>query len=92
MNVYRCWHQGIKGYGCRIRDSKWMFVPELGQPDNRTHKNLELVDLEFVNRFEKEHEMRREASLFNDPLRRFVSDLVGNQRKPVTVYGKLLLS
>lgn len=92
MNIYQCWYRGIKGYGCKIQEGNWMFVPDLGQPDTRTHKKLELADLHFVNRFEKEYETRVEARYSRYPLRRLLRHIVIREKKSATVYGQLLLS
>lgn len=89
MNTYRCWYQGIKGYSCRIRDKRWMFVPDIDQPDNRTQRNLDLVDLEFANKHEKRFELGYEASMTKS--RTFIRFFTGRNKQPETIYGQLLL-
>ena len=56
MNVYSCWYEGNFGYACRIAVRKWMFVPEMGQPDANIYKNLLLEDLTFKFAFENSFE------------------------------------
>jgi len=92
MHIYQCWYQGIKGYGCKIQIGNWMFVPDLGQPDKRTYRKLELADLKFMNRFEKEYEVRLEIKHERYPLRRLLRHLLPGDKKSSTVYGQLLLS
>lgn len=63
MNVYSCWYHGLNGYCCRSHNAKWMFVPELGQIDNRIHKQLSLNELVFDNPYAKAHELKIEQRL-----------------------------
>lgn len=63
MNVYQCWYLGMRGYCCRNYNSKWMFVPELGQIDSRIHKHISLNDLMFNNSFAKQYELKTEARI-----------------------------
>ena len=63
MNVYTCWYNGNFGYGCRTRSRRWMFVPELGQPDHKVYKNLTVHDLIFKNPFDKKLELVLEHKL-----------------------------
>jgi uncharacterized protein YjaG (DUF416 family) len=63
MNVYQCWYFGLKGYCCRSYNSRWMFVPEMGQSNSRIHKHISLHDLVFNNSFAKEHELKLERKL-----------------------------
>ena len=58
MNVYQCWYLGLNGYCCRSHNSRWMFVPELGQTSSRIHKHLSLSDLVFDNPFAKQYELK----------------------------------
>lgn len=89
MNVYTCWYQGNLGYGCRTRGRGWMFVPELGQPDGRVHKNLGLHDLLFKNQFERQIELNLENELRKFSLRRFLRTLISPRPKHHTVGGLL---
>lgn len=91
MNIYHCWYQGMRGYSCRMRNNRWMFVPDMGQPDTRSHRNLELTDLDFTNEFEKKRELDYEASRARYPARNFIRSITGWKRQPVTVFGQLLL-
>jgi len=88
MNVYRCWYQGIQGYSCR-RGRGWMFVPELGQPDNRIHKNIVLTDLVFMNREEGRFEMNNETSRNKRSVRGWLGYMLGRRSRPHTVHGML---
>jgi hypothetical protein len=63
MNVYQCWYHGMKGYCCRNHNSKWMFVPELGQINSRIHKQISLNDLVFNNTHAKHYELGLERRL-----------------------------
>lgn len=89
MNVYVCWYQGNLGYSCRIRGKRWMFVPELGQPDGQVYKNLYLDDLLFKNQFERQIELKLENELRKFNLVRFLRMLIFPGRKPHTVGGLL---
>ena len=62
MNVYACWYQGNYGYACRTRNGRWMFVPELGQPDSMIYRNLSLNELLFKNPIAKTYEFHLEKS------------------------------
>lgn len=88
MNVYRCWHRGILGYSCR-RGRGWMFVPELGQPDNRIHKNIELADLVFINKEERRFEMKNEALRNDRTLRGWLNYLLKTRYRSRSVNGVL---
>lgn len=89
MNVYTCWYQGNLGYGCRTRGASWMFVPELGQPDGRVHKNLSLADLLFKNQFEREIELNLENELRKFSITRLLRSLIFPRKKSNTVGGLL---
>lgn len=89
MNVYHCCYQGITGYGFRTYGKRWMFVPELGQPDNRIYKNISLYELQFRNFFEKQFEMELERKLGLYRLSRFFKSLISLECKPQTVSGLL---
>lgn len=91
MNVYRCWYQGIRGYSCRIRDKRWMFVPDFDQPDKRTYRNLELGDLNFCNKYEQRFEHDYQASVTKSLVPGFLQYLTGRKKQSATVYGELLL-
>ena len=90
MNVYQCWYHGTLGYACRIRGRKWMFVPELGQPDGTVYKHLGLHELIFRNPLYKRHELAYEQTT-RFGLLKFVLSLLLPEDKPVTVAGLLLL-
>ena len=89
MNVYACWYHGIFGYGCRTRGRKWMFVPELGQPDDRIHRDLFLDDLIFRNSFDRRIELNLENKLRKSSILRFLQRLVFPSQKMHTVGGLL---
>ncbi|MFQ5659157.1 MAG: hypothetical protein ACE5GZ_01945 [Gammaproteobacteria bacterium] len=90
MGVYPCWLNGTNGYGCRIRGNKWMFVPELGQPDGTIYKNIVLEQLIFNNSFEKKYEMQREEGLDRFSLTGILKSLILPSRQAHTVCGLLL--
>ena len=89
MNVYYCHYQGIIGYGCRTGGRSWMFVPELGQPDNRIHKNITLEDLQFSNLYEKQFELEFERRLGIRNLSSLLKLLIFLDYRPQTVSGLL---
>lgn len=91
MNVYQCWYLGLKGYCCRNHNSRWMFVPELGQTNNAIQKRIPLNDLVFNNSFAKEHELKIEKNLnkiTKSPLH-FIKALFFPAKKATTVGGML---
>ena len=92
MNVYICWHRGTMGYGCRLRGKKWLFVPELGQPDNNIYKNISLEDLVFKNPVEKRLEILHEQDVDENKNKfsKILRFLVFPQYKAHTVCGLLL--
>ena len=93
MNVYMCWHQGNFGYCCRMFDSSWMFVPELGQPDNRIHKSIPFDDLIFTNPMERMLERENEIRLNKKwNLADFIWSLLFTKFKPLTIGGRLFLA
>jgi hypothetical protein len=57
MNVYRCWYKGIAGFASRAQRNAWMFVPDLGEVDNRVRRNLLLSDLVFKYRHQYDYEL-----------------------------------
>lgn len=91
MNVYQCWYRGLSGYCCRAHNSRWMFVPELGQINNRIHKHVSLHDLVFDNPFAKMHELTIERSLekTRGNLFYFLIELFFPAKRPSTVGGML---
>ena len=89
MNVYTCWYLGNYGYGCRTRSRKWMFVPELGQPDNKIYKNLTLNDLVFKNPFDRKLELDLERKLREFSLLRLIKQSVLPPQRLHTVGGLL---
>lgn len=91
MNVYQCWYLGMRGYCCRNHNSKWMFVPELGQLNSRIHKHISLNDLVFNNSFAKHYELRIEQRLQkmkSSPFH-FLKTLLLSEKKAGTVDGML---
>ncbi|GJM04366.1 MAG: hypothetical protein DHS20C09_03570 [marine bacterium B5-7] len=91
MNVYQCWYLGLNGYCCRNHNSKWIFVPELGQGNRRIHKHLSLNDLVFDNPFAKQYELNIEKELQkikSSPFH-FLKSLIFFEKKPSTVDGML---
>lgn len=94
MNVYQCWYHGLNGYCCRSQNSRWMFVPELGQTSSRIHKHLSLSDLVFDNPFAKQYELKieqQQQKIRSNPLH-FVIALFFTTKKPSTVGGMLFAS
>ncbi len=89
MNVYTCLYHGNLGYGCRTRGRKWMFVPELGQPDNNIYKNLCLGHLIFKNPFDQKYEIAREKELNQFNLIKILKSLFHPSYKAQTVGGLL---
>lgn len=87
MNVYSCWYEGNFGYACRIAARKWMFVPEMGQPDANIYKNLLLEDLIFKNACEKSFEKMYEQK---SPLMGILKSLILPRSKPQSIPGLLL--
>ncbi|MGH8247989.1 MAG: hypothetical protein ACREUU_16325 [Gammaproteobacteria bacterium] len=92
MNVYSCWYHGNFGYSCRLYGRNWLFVPELGQPDGRIHRNLSLGDLLFRNTFEKKLEMARDQELASPWLVRWMRDLLRPGCKLTTIGGLLFIT
>ena len=92
MNIYTCWHHGNFGYGCRTRSRKWMFVPELGQPDNKIYKNLTMNELVFKNPFDHKFELELERKLRKFSPLRFFKRLLSPAHRLQTVGGLLLTS
>ena len=89
MNVYQCCYRGIIGYGCRTRGKRWMFVPELGQPDNRIYKDITLHDLQFRNFIEKNFELECEHRSEKGIFMKLLKSLVFGRYRPQTVNGLL---
>ena len=91
MNVYQCWYFGLKGYCCRSHNSRWMFVPEMGQTDNKIRKHISLNDLVFNNSFAKEYELKIERKLEkmrSNPFN-FIKSLFLPNKKAASVGGML---
>ena len=66
-----------------------MFVPELGQFDNKIYKNISLAELVFKNTFEKVIETKREEYQSHLHLLDFLKMLFLPSNKPLTVGGLL---
>lgn len=92
MNVYSCWYQGNFGYSCPVRQGKWIFVPELGQFDNKIYKNLVLEDLNFKYAGEKSFEKMRENRIIRNAMLIALLALFFPRSRPLTVAGRLLIS
>lgn len=91
MNVYQCWYFGLKGYCCRSHNSRWMFVPEMGQNNNKIHKHISLNDLVFNNIFAKEYELRLERKLEkmrNNPFN-FIKSIFFQNKQALSIGGLL---
>lgn len=89
MNVYTCLYRGNLGYGCRLRERRWMFVPELGQPDRSIHRDVSLGDLTFANPHAKSYELDFESQLTRRRFTRWLRPFASRQR-PRTIGGLLL--
>ena len=90
MHVYSCWYQSNFGYSCRAHTEKWMFVPELGQPDNKIYKNLLLEDLTFKYAREKSFEEMQEHRPLHSTLLSVLHSILFPRAKPRTMAGLLL--
>jgi len=91
MNIYRCQHRGTSGYGCRVKPNSWLFVPDLGECDNRIHRNIPLDSLVFDNILELQYELSRDQG---NRLARYIRsflDLFLPISQPVTTAGLLLI-
>jgi hypothetical protein len=91
MNVYQCWYLGIRGYCCRNHNSKWMFVPELGQINSRIHKHISFNDLVFSNSFAKQYEFNIEhriQQMKSNPFH-YIKTLLFPTKRASTVGGLL---
>jgi hypothetical protein len=66
-----------------------MFVPELGQPDGRVHRNLHLHDLMFRNPFDQRFEVEIESRMQRFALWKVLYWLFSDGGKPRTVGGLL---
>lgn len=91
MNVYQCLYLGLRGYCCRSHNSRWMFVPELGQTNGNIRKQISFSDLIFNNSFAKQYELKIEQRLQkikSNPFY-FLKSLLFSGEKPGTVGGML---
>ena len=91
MNVYQCWYLGFRGYCCRNHNSKWMFVPELGQMSSRIHKHISIHDLVFNSGFAKQNELmieQRLSKMRSNPFH-IIKTFLFPYKKPNTVGGML---
>lgn len=91
MNVYQCWYLGLNGYCCRSYNSRWMFVPELGQANSNIHKHISLNDLVFYNVFAKQYELMIEQHLQKirtNPFY-FLKEFLFPEKKACTIGGML---
>jgi len=86
MNVYRCWYQGILGFGCR-RGKGWMFVPELGQVERRIYKDLTLTELVFSNDEEMRYEVQNETMMNSKSLGGWMERLRTHRTRSRSVNG-----
>jgi hypothetical protein len=68
-----------------------MFVPELGQCDSRTHKNLSLADLAFRSPLEYGYEFKMEAARRARPRRRWIRSMFFAPPAAQTIGGLLFL-
>ena len=88
MGVYSCWYKEIFGYACLLESGNWIFVPDLGQPDQNVYRNLELDELIFTS--PDEHRSALNSSTPVSLLERFKS-MVFPGFKPRSVAGRLLI-
>jgi hypothetical protein len=89
MNVYPCVYRGIIGYCCRLRGRRWLFVPELGQPDRNLRRDVSLRELVFADRRAQQYETEFERTAGRRAVIRFLKALAGLPDRPVTVAGLL---
>lgn len=68
-----------------------MFIPELGQANNRIHKHVSLHELVFENHFAKKFELNNEYMLekTRSNLFYFLKKMLFPAKRPNTVGGKL---
>jgi len=66
-----------------------MFVPELGQPDNRVYKELELAELVFRNRYEWRFELKNEEQHNGNSFARLLRQFLPQRSRPHSVNGTL---
>ena len=89
MNVYSCFYQGNIGYVCRTRGKRWMFVPELGQPDGSVYKNVSIDELVFRNPLDRKFELACEQRINRFSLGRLLARLLFGKPRTHTVGGLL---
>ena len=88
MGVYSCWYREIFGYACLLESGNWIFVPDMGQPDQNVYRNLTLNDLIFTN--SDEHRSAMSSTLPLSLLER-VRAIVFPGFRPKSVAGRLLI-
>lgn len=86
MNVYSCVYKGNKGYCCRRHNRNWMFVPELGQVDNKVYKNISFAEILFENIFDKKLEEKNQKKISINSL---LHSVMSRKQKSQTIGGLL---
>jgi hypothetical protein len=66
-----------------------MFVPELGQPDEQVHKNLDLTELVFLNNEERLFEMKNDKLRNKRALGRMMQSVMSVKTRPRSIGGRL---
>lgn len=89
MNVYSCFYKGNTGYCCRQHNKSWMFVPDLGQYDNKIYRNIDIEDLVFTNPYVKKYELDNELRFCKTSFAVFFSNAMRKKYKPQTIGGLL---
>jgi hypothetical protein len=90
MNIYNCWHQGISGFAAKLDAKRWLFVPDMGQPDCRIRRNIGLSELIFKNRSDYQFELGLQAESRFSLVRTIVMWLFSAEQANTTA-GLLLL-
>ena len=90
MNIYRCYYKGISGFASKMHRSTWMFVPDLGEVDNKIRRNLLLSDLVFKYRHQYDYEMNLPYTE-RLSLRQLLRKLLFTSKPAHTTAGMLLL-
>lgn len=89
MNVYSCWYKGNYGYCCRRYNLTWLFVPELGQPDNTIYKNVAFEDFIFKSKYAEEYEREYQLRLDRIYAAGLMQKILRKKYKPQTIGGML---
>ena len=92
MNIYGCVYKGNRGYCCRRHNMNWMFVPDLGQVDNKVYKNISFDEIFFENSFDRKLEQDFQVKLDKTGIIGLLHNFVRRKDKPQTIGGLLFCS